>query len=63
MERLRSAHSQAERTLESRERAHRQRIRGLEEQVKIKSPIWNRNFVCFKIESHALHFNRQVHIL
>ena len=34
MERLRSAHTQAERTLESRERSHRQRIRGLEEQVK-----------------------------
>ena len=33
MERLRSAHAQSERTLESRERAHRQRIRGLEEQV------------------------------
>merc|ERR1719471_1758205 len=33
MERLRSAHGQAERTLESRERAHRQRIRGLEEQI------------------------------
>lgn len=33
MERLRSAHAQAERTLESRERSHRQRIRGLEEQV------------------------------
>merc|ERR1712227_1059897 len=32
MERLRSAHAQAERTLESRERSHRQRIRGLEEQ-------------------------------
>merc|ERR1712156_18323 len=33
MERLRSAHAQSERTLESRERAHRQRIRGLEEQI------------------------------
>merc|ERR1712187_496923 len=33
MERLRSAHAQAERTLESRERSHRQRIRGLEEQI------------------------------
>ena len=33
MERLRSAHAQSERTLESRERSHRQRIRGLEEQV------------------------------
>merc|ERR1712227_883519 len=33
MERLRSAHSQSERTLESRERSHRQRIRGLEEQI------------------------------
>merc|ERR1711976_219067 len=32
-ERLRSAQIQAERTLESRERAHRQRIKGLEEQV------------------------------
>ena len=35
MERLRSAHAQAERTLESRERSHRQRIRGLEEQVSL----------------------------
>jgi rootletin len=33
MERLRSAHGQSERTLESRERSHRQRIRGLEEQI------------------------------
>ena len=33
MERLRSANAQSERTLEARERSHRQRIRGLEEQV------------------------------
>ena len=32
-ERLRTAQLQAERTLESREKAHRQRIKGLEEQV------------------------------
>ena len=32
-ERLRTAQIQAERTLESRERAHRQRVKGLEEQV------------------------------
>lgn len=32
-ERLRTAQQQAEITLENRERAHRQRIRGLEEQV------------------------------
>ena len=32
-ERLRSAQLQAERLLEARERAHRQRIKGLEEQV------------------------------
>lgn len=31
--RLRSAQVQTERTLEARERAHRQRVRGLEEQV------------------------------
>lgn len=33
VERLRSAQVQTERTLEARERAHRQRVRGLEEQV------------------------------
>lgn len=32
-ERLRSAQLQAERLLESRERAHRHRVKGLEEQV------------------------------
>lgn len=32
-ERLRSAQIQAERTLEARERSHRQRVKGLEEQV------------------------------
>lgn len=32
-ERLRTAQYQAERTLEARERAHRQRVKGLEEQV------------------------------
>lgn len=33
VERLRSAQVQTERTLEARERAHRQRVSGLEEQV------------------------------
>lgn len=33
MERLRSSQQQAERTLDARERAHRQRVKGLEEQV------------------------------
>lgn len=33
VERLRSAQVQMERTLEARERAHRQRVLGLEEQV------------------------------
>ena len=33
VERLRTAQVQAERTLEARERAHRQRVKGLEEQV------------------------------
>lgn len=33
VERLRSAQVQTERTLEARERAHQQRVRGLEEQV------------------------------
>ncbi len=32
-ERLRSAQLQGEKTLEARERAHRQRVKGLEEQV------------------------------
>ena len=32
-ERLRANQNQAERTLESRERTHRQRVKGLEEQV------------------------------
>lgn len=34
VERLRSAQVQTERTLEARERAHRQRVSGLEEQVR-----------------------------
>lgn len=34
VERLRSAQVQTERTLEARERAHRQRVSGLEEQVQ-----------------------------
>ena len=34
VERLRTAQLQAERTLEVRERAHRQRVKGLEEQVR-----------------------------
>lgn len=33
IDRLRTAQVQAERTLEARERAHRQRVKGLEEQV------------------------------
>lgn len=33
IERLRNAQIQAERTLDARERAHRQRVKGLEEQV------------------------------
>ena len=33
IERLRTAQIQSERTLEARERAHRQRVKGLEEQV------------------------------
>lgn len=36
-ERLRSAQIQAERMLEARERAHRQRVKGLEEQVQLHS--------------------------
>ena len=34
IERLRTAQLQAERTLEARERAHKQRVKGLEEQVQ-----------------------------
>ena len=34
IERLRTAQIQSERTLEARERAHRQRVKGLEEQVR-----------------------------
>jgi rootletin len=33
-ERLRSAQIQAEKLLEARERAHRQKVKGLEEQVR-----------------------------
>lgn len=40
VERLRSAQVQTERTLETRERAHRQRVHGLEEQVL--RPDWAR---------------------
>lgn len=40
VERLRSAQVQTERTLEARERAHRQRVRGLEEQVLRPLPCW-----------------------
>lgn len=36
-ERLRTANLQAERTLEARERTHRQRIKGLEEQVNLNN--------------------------
>lgn len=32
-DRLRSSQTQAEKTLDARERAHRQRVKGLEEQV------------------------------
>ena len=35
LDRLRTAQLQAERTLEVRERAHKQRVKGLEEQVTI----------------------------
>lgn len=35
IEKLRSAQFQAERTLDARERAHHQRVKGLEEQVKM----------------------------
>lgn len=42
-ERLRTAQIQAERTLEARERAHRQRVKGLEEQV-------NSVFITFSYE-------------
>ena len=38
--RLRSAQVQTERTLEARERAHRQRVRGLEEQVLRPGRLW-----------------------
>lgn len=45
LERLRSAQVQTERTLEARERAHRQRVRGLEEQVlrpgRALAPPWD----------------------
>lgn len=39
-ERLRSAQLQAERMLEARERAHRQRVKGLEEQVSPSSHVF-----------------------
>lgn len=43
VERLRSAQVQTERTLEARERAHRQRVSGLEEQVQASHPHpWRR---------------------
>lgn len=38
-ERLRTANLQAERTLEARERTHRQRIKGLEEQVNLNNAL------------------------
>ena len=44
-ERLRTAQLQAERTLEARERAHRQRVKGLEEQVSYTAPISCDTFV------------------
>lgn len=40
VERLRSAQVQTERTLEARERAHRQRVRGVEEQVLRPGGLW-----------------------
>ena len=59
-ERLRTAQMQAERTLEARERAHRQRVKGLEEQVSCnKSPfhcIINRlNRFLYKAEIHIIY--------
>lgn len=39
-ERLRTANLQAERTLEARERTHRQRIKGLEEQVNLNNALY-----------------------
>ena len=39
IERLRTAQIQSERTLEARERAHRQRVKGLEEQVRNWRPL------------------------
>ena len=49
-ERLRTAQMQAERTLEARERAHRQRVKGLEEQVGIWDHV-SLNLVLFLKES------------
>lgn len=40
IERLRGSQVQAERTLEARERAHRQRVKGLEEQVSLRARLW-----------------------
>ena len=39
-ERLRLAHKEAEKTLAARERAHRHRVKGLEEQVCVRPRVW-----------------------
>lgn len=39
MERLRTAQAQSEKTLEARERAHRQTVKGLKEQVRVRVRI------------------------
>lgn len=43
IDRLRTAQIQSERTLEARERAHRQRVKGLEEQVCYMKILLNTN--------------------
>ena len=54
-ERLRSAQIQAERMLEARERAHRQRVKGLEEQVgRPDAPLF---IQCENVSTTALTFD------
>ena len=54
-ERLRSAQQQAERLLEAREKAHRQKVKGLEEQVRMAS--WSHKTLVLQHETD-IYFNK-----
>lgn len=68
LERLRTAQVQSERTLEARERAHRQRVKGLEEQVRVEIYLLNikGQTIVFLVQSGVIlcpHCKSQVHVV